>query len=42
MVSELSGYRAKTQVGDLDDPVKVVGRIRHGQEQYLQCPILFD
>jgi hypothetical protein len=42
MVSEMSGYGAEPQVGHLDDPVKVVGRIRHGQEQYLQCSILLN
>jgi hypothetical protein len=40
MVREMSGDGAEPQVGHLDDPVKVVGRIRHGQEQYLQCYFL--
>jgi hypothetical protein len=40
MVGEMSGNGAEAQVGHLYNPVKVVGRVRHGQEQYLQCPIL--
>jgi hypothetical protein len=42
MVREICGNGAEAQVGNLDDPVKVVGRIRHGQEQYLQSTILHN
>jgi hypothetical protein len=42
MISEMSGDGAEPQVGHLDDSVKVVGRIRHGQEQYLQSYFLLN
>jgi hypothetical protein len=42
MVSEMSGDGAEPQVGHLDDPMKIVGRIRHGQEQYLQGYFLLN
>jgi len=42
MVSEMSGDGAEAQVGYPNDSVKVVGRTRHGQEQYLQGYFLLN
>jgi hypothetical protein len=38
----MSSDGAEPQIGHLDDSVKVVGSIRHGQEQYLQGYSLLD
>lgn len=42
MGGEMSGNGAEAQVGHLYYPVKVVSRIRHGQEQYVQGFILLN
>jgi hypothetical protein len=42
VVREMSGNGAEAQIGHLYYPVKVIGRVRHGQEQNLQCSTLLN
>src|SRR5512141_225593 len=42
VVREMRGNGAEAQIGHLHYPVKVIGRVRHGQEQDLQCSTLLN